>query len=89
MDIGIIKFFMKTGGIVGAVCLVLFFIVDKVFSEPVYTLLGSQKVFIILLVILGVLTTLIISYFSNIRSENNKIVMINYKKSNHHGDNRF
>ena len=95
MDIEVIKSLTKTGGAVGSACVILYFIVDKLFQEPVYNFLGSDKVFILLLSIIGVVLTAIIvtqrTKPSEISIEQTKSrPTVNYKgSSTHNGDNRF
>ena len=55
MDIETVKVFTKTGGTVSVSCFVIYSIVDNLFKEPVYYFLGSEKIFILLLFILGVM----------------------------------
>ncbi len=95
MDIEVIKSFTRTGGAVGFSCLIIYFIVENLFKEPIYQFLGNEKVFILLLVILGVIVTAIIlskgskpdSSASNTPSN---APTVNYKDSStHNGDNRF
>ena len=92
MDIEVIKSFTRTGGAVGSSCLIIYFIVENLFKEPIYQFLGSEKVFILLLAILGIIVTAIIlskgSKPDNSASSNAPTV--NYKDSStHNGDNRF
>ena len=95
MDIEIIKSFTKTGGVVGFVFLIIYFIVENLFKEPIYHFFGSEKVFILLLVILGVIVTAIILFKCSKPSGNasntpSNTPTVNYKDSStHNGDNRF
>lgn len=95
MDIEVIKSLTKTGGTVGSACVILYFIVDKLFQEPVYNFLGSDKIFILLLSIIGVVLTAIIvtqrTKPSEISIEQPKSgPTVNYRDSStHNGDNRF
>lgn len=95
MDIEVIKSLTKTGGTVGSACVILYFIVDKLFQEPVYNFLGSDKIFILLLSIIGVVLTAIIvtqrKKPSEISIEQPKCgPTVNYRDSStHNGDNRF
>lgn len=92
MDIETVKAFTKSGSAVGVVSLVLYFIIDKVFSEPVYTFLGDEKVFIIILSVLAVLVTVILG---SVLAKKPAIVppsgpqVIYRDRSKHNGDNRF
>ncbi|WP_100635521.1 hypothetical protein [Marinomonas sp. ef1] len=95
MDIEVVKSLTKTGGAVGSFCVILYLMVDKLFQEPVYNFLGSDKVFILLLIILGVVLTAIIvtqrtkSPKSDIK-QSKAGPTVNYTDSStHNGDNRF
>jgi hypothetical protein len=95
MDIEVVKTLAKTGGVIGSTCGILYVIVDKLFQEPVYNFLGSDKIFILLLSILGViLTAIIVTYRKNSLEKNIEQPevgpTINYTDtSTHNGDNRF
>lgn len=95
MDIETIKSLTKTGGAVGSLCLILYLIVDGLFQEPVYEFLGSDKVFILLLSIVGVVLTAIIfaQRRKPLKSDGAPLKsgpIVNYKDSStHNGDNRF
>jgi hypothetical protein len=92
MDIETIKVFTKSGGAAGLVSLVLYLIVDRVFSEPVYSFLGDEKVFVIILSVLAVLITVMLG--SALAKKTVTIEpsgpQVNYRdRSTHNGDNRF
>jgi hypothetical protein len=95
VDIEAIKSFAKTGSVVGFASLILYFVVDNIFKEPVYKFLGSEKLFILLLVILGVIVTAIIlsKRLKPDSSAPNSLgngPTVNYKNSStHNGNNRF
>tara|TARA_B110000211_G_scaffold114722_1_gene133004 strand:+ start:821 stop:1099 length:279 start_codon:yes stop_codon:yes gene_type:complete len=92
MDIETVKAFTKSGSAVGLISLVLYLIVDRVFSEPVYTFLGDEKTFIIILSVLAVLVTAILA---SVLAKKPAIVppsgpqVIYRDRSKHNGDNRF
>lgn len=92
MDIETVKAFTKSGSAVGLISLVLYLIVDRVFSEPVYTFLGDEKVFIIILSVLAVLVTVILG---SVLAKKPAIApssgpqVIYRDRSKHNGDNRF
>lgn len=95
MDIDAIKYLTKTGGVIGSLCVVLYLIVDGLFQAPVYSFLGSDKTFVLLLSIIGVVLTAII-FTQRARSLKTNDVepkggpTVNYKDSStHNGDNRF
>lgn len=95
MDVDVIKSLTKTGGAVGSLCLILYLIVDGLFQEPVYEFLGGDKVFILLLSIIGVVLTAII--FTQRKkppktddAQPNASPAVQYNDSStHNGDNRF
>ncbi len=95
MDVEVIKSFTKTGGAVGSAFFVLYFVVDHLFKEPVYQFLGSEKIFILLLVILGIIVTAVIlsrcsKSDSSAPNPPANGPTVNYKNSStHNGDNRF
>lgn len=91
MDISIIKEFTKTGSTVGFIFLIIYLIVENLFKEPIYQFFGSEKVFIFLLVVFGLLFTAMILHLnkkpSKVTSDTSSKVI--YKDSTHNGDNRF
>lgn len=96
MDIETVKAFAKGGSVVGFVTMVLYLIVDRVFSEPVYTFLGSENVFLVTLAVLAVLMTVILSSALTKKTLKETPVptpsapVVNYRdRSTHNGDNRF
>lgn len=95
MHIEVVKSLSKTGGAVGSACVILYLIVDKLFQEPVYNFLGSDKMFMLLLSIIGVVLTAIIVTQRTKPSENSieqpkSGPAVNYRDSStHNGDNRF
>ena len=96
MDIEVVKSLTKAGGTVGSACVILYLIVDKLFQEPVYNFLGNDKIFILLLSIIGVLFTAIIVTQQRTKPSKTPIEQpkfgpaVNYRDSSiHNGDNRF
>lgn len=61
MDTEMIKSITKTGSVVSLSFLALYLVVDNIFQEAVYKLLGSEKIFIIILVILAIIFTVLLS----------------------------
>lgn len=95
MEIEVIKSLTKTGGAVGSACVILYVMVDNLFQESVYIFFGSDKVFILLLSILGVvLTAIIVTQRTKPPESDNEQPeggpkVIYRDSSTHKGDNRF
>ena len=95
MEFNAIKVLAKTGGAVGSLCVILYLIVDNLFREPVYNFLGSDKVFILLLFVIGVVLIAVISTQWKKASKSDKQEpkagpSVTYNDSStHNGDNRF
>lgn len=86
---------IKATGSVGVVSFLLYFLVDKLFKQEIYALLGGEKLFIIILIILSILAVALVSAIyvgkpkasSNSGSNGNTVM---YKDSSiHQGDNKF
>ena len=95
MDIEIIKSLTKTGGVVGLLFVILYLMVDNLFKEPVYEFLGSDKIFILLLFVIGaaLIAVIVASRKGSAKKHDDekdkagpKVI---YKDSTHNGDNRF
>lgn len=92
---------IKLTGPVGLIGLIFVFLLDKMFNAEIVALLGSEKMFYILSVLIwGLLIALILAvlkYKNNILSEKrslatgkNKTVKVTYDNgSTHNGDNNF
>ena len=92
MAIGWIKVIKITGS-VGVVAFLLYYLLSELFSEKIINLFGSDKLFLIVLIIISVLSVAImLAIISNKENADGteKNVSITYKgKSTHNGDNKF
>jgi uncharacterized membrane protein len=96
MEDPIWKIIIKRTGSVGAICFVFYFFIVILFKKEVYDLLGSERIFILTLSIIGVLLVALLSalkYQQNKPAEKIRPVkssVVIYKNSStHNGDNRF
>ena len=97
MEEQIWKAIIKNTGYVGVICFVLYQVVDRIFQKEIYDLIGGEKVFILTLIILGVITVALISAIRSSAAKSNPnptgsntSPVVNYKDSStHNGDNRF
>ncbi len=97
MEDPIWKLIVKNTGYAGVICFVLHQVVDRIFQKEIYDLIGGEKVFILILVILGALTVALITAIRSSTAKSNSSPAgfragptVNYKDSStHNGDNRF
>lgn len=95
MDIEIIKSLTKTGGVVGLPFVILYLIVDNLFQESVYKFLGSDKIFILLLFVIGTALVAVIVASRKGPTKKHDVekdkagALVTYEDSTHNGDNRF
>lgn len=92
MEIGWVKVIKVTGS-VGVISFLIYYLMTQLFSQEIINLFGSDKLFIIALIIVAVLSVaIILAVLGNNESKGNgrKNVKITYKgKSVHKGDNKF
>ncbi|MCP3848892.1 MAG: hypothetical protein GY694_01450 [Gammaproteobacteria bacterium] len=91
---------IKVTGAVGVVGALFSLLLTQLFSEQIVNLLGSERMFYLIMVIVGgLLIALIVSIFKPKESSNKgdsdstnaptKKVNVTYDKSTHNGDNNF
>lgn len=92
MEIGWVKIIKVTGS-VGVISFLIYYLMTQLFSQKIINLFGSDKLFIIVLLIAAVLSVAIILAILNSKerkASSHKNVRITYKgKSVHKGDNKF
>jgi len=97
MEVQVWKAIIKNTGYVGVICFVLYEVVDRIFQKEIYDLIGGEKIFVLILVVLGVVAVALITAIrSNLSKLNPNSAgsgsgpSVNYKDSSvHNGDNRF
>lgn len=89
---------IKSTGAVGVVSFLIYMLVDKIYNEKIYALLGGERIFVITLIIFSIFSVILVTAILAgrkkelpVQKDSSKIEnKVTYKdNSTHDGDNRF